>query len=1665
MKFLSQINVNTEYTLPIVDGVNGQVLTTDGNGAVYWGSISAGVTNLDGLTDVILTSPSSGQLLRYGIPPGSGETQPVWYNFTPNYLTPSSSIDNLSDVTITTATAGQILQWNGSAWVNATLSTVEYVSKVQHLVKCGVAVTKGQAVYVTTSDGTNMIVGLASNASEPTSSKVIGLAASTGAINDQIFVVTEGLIAGLNTSTATAGDPVWLGTGGNLIFGLVNKPVAPAHLVYLGVVTRVQANNGEIFVNVQNGFELNELHDVLISSPSAGQLIRRDSDGLWKNWTPNYLTSLPVHNHDDRYYTENEIAAFFGGETPIAGYNHTNWDTAYSWGNHALAGYLTSFTETDPTVPAHVKTITTTEKSNWNTAYGWGNHALAGYATQTWVGLNYYNEGEIDDFFSGAEPISGYNKSNWDTAYGWGNHALAGYQPAATAITTSNISSQDVRSSRYLTNYSLNTSDAFQAWNLYETGTADLNPTADNWWYGMRVSHGDAVAYYSYTLATNFFSDDIRFRRVQGGVKQAWRTIFHTGNFTDNSANWNTAYNDRITAAAVTGTSTKTLTLTQGDGGTVTATWTDYDTDNDAQVLTWTAPSKELAISNGNSITLDGLATEDYVLSQGFTTFQPWNAGTGSINYTAGKVGIGTASPSSVVHIEGTTTGTGAGPDAILYVKQNGGWSANEPWALYVEGYSYLNGFRINAADGVRALYKTTPGGQLGFAVSDNAPITFAQNNETYRLYIAPDGNVGIGTTSPTGKLSVVGDGTEYSNIVLRNGSNQEHLIYASTNIQYNLIGSGAPTWIWGQQGGAERMRLNNTGLGIGTNSPGEKLTIIGDNAVFAAKSQTADASLPTKRIAEFAGIYNSGSNGHQMFISSTAELGPWEFNLTKTWGGILTLGVSTNGTERTRGITINSSGNVGIGTTNPIYKLQVAGSAYVNGGTLYIDSDQYIRWGNSNQGIVGSNDSHIAIVSGGSTRQTIYADGRTYFPGLDLAISNTNSDHGASTYFRGDTGHFVFGVKNGNTLYFNYGNGGGTIQSYGTLNHSGNLNVVGGGNIRVGQSGSHNNLNFVRSDSAGVGAVGWKDNGFFYIGGHPDYGPNAGNDVRVYGFGASLYFGNNTAGDVARISNTGVFSYGGSEVATRAWVQAQGYITGYTETDTLASVTGRGASTSTKITANGGIYSPKIGIASSNLDDVTNGAPWYGIGQSTSTGWYGNQQTVQLAGYFGVVIKTANTQVDFDMTGYGGSVNVSQGTLRVGGNVVWHAGNDGSGSGLDADLLDGYNHSNFIGLNGNSYFQLTTWLQSTGTHGFYSPSSGAGTHFYPAVTSYGSFRIEGGANIFLGIELFTLTRKPTWMWDNNGGGMYSQSDSVWYYYYSHSSGRLHIGASSGNAVWHSGDFTSTNISNWNAAYNDRITAVAVSGTGTKTLTLTQQDGGTLTATWTDYDTDNDAQTLSWDQGQTLLSISGGNDITLTGLATEDYVNSQGFVTSSGTVAGVVRTVTGTNSAELVRGNMGDNDQARILVGATSSNAGYLEIATADDGTEPIYVRQYTGVFSSLTRTATLLDGSGNTTFPGNLTIGGTFTENSSIRFKENIQPLEPALAKVEQLNPVTYTKITSQEEEVGLIAEEVAELFPEVVTYNENGQPQGIQYQRLSVILLKAVQELTERVNKLENK
>jgi hypothetical protein len=170
-----------------------------------------------------------------------------------------------------------------SAW---TVLSYDATAHSKQMVKASEAVSKGQAVYVNGSDGTNMTVAKASNATEATSSKTFGLMNGTTASGALNTVVTEGLLGGLDTSAAAAGDPVWLGTSGNLIFGLANKPTAPAHLVFIGIVEQAHATTGKIFVKVQNGFELQELHNVSLSSLANKQVLQYDSaTSLWKNAT------------------------------------------------------------------------------------------------------------------------------------------------------------------------------------------------------------------------------------------------------------------------------------------------------------------------------------------------------------------------------------------------------------------------------------------------------------------------------------------------------------------------------------------------------------------------------------------------------------------------------------------------------------------------------------------------------------------------------------------------------------------------------------------------------------------------------------------------------------------------------------------------------------------------------------------------------------------------------------------------------------------------------------------------------------------------------------------------------------------------------------------------------------------------------------------------------------------------------------------------------------------------------------------------------------------------------------------------------------------------------------------------------------------------------------
>lgn len=190
-------------------------------------------------------------------------------------------------------TTGQVLAKFSNAsgdvyWADANGTTTQLKKYVMN--KTGSVITKGSAVYIVGADGNNPLIALAKADAEATSSKTLGLVETDIADNAKGYVVMEGALGGLDTGSATEGDAIWLSptVAGGLVFwhpgGSTVKPSAPNHLVYLGVVVKKSSGNGVVEVKVQNGYELEELHNVAITSPANGDTIVYDStSGTWKN--------------------------------------------------------------------------------------------------------------------------------------------------------------------------------------------------------------------------------------------------------------------------------------------------------------------------------------------------------------------------------------------------------------------------------------------------------------------------------------------------------------------------------------------------------------------------------------------------------------------------------------------------------------------------------------------------------------------------------------------------------------------------------------------------------------------------------------------------------------------------------------------------------------------------------------------------------------------------------------------------------------------------------------------------------------------------------------------------------------------------------------------------------------------------------------------------------------------------------------------------------------------------------------------------------------------------------------------------------------------------------------------------------------------------------------
>ena len=143
-------------------------------------------------------------------------------------------------------------------------------------------------------------------------------------------------------------------------------------------------------------------------------------------------------------------------------------------------------------------------------------------------------------------------------------------------------------------------------------------------------------------------------------------------------------------------------------------------------------------------------------------------------------------------------------------------------------------------------------------------------------------------------------------------------------------------------------------------------------------------------------------------------------------------------------------------------------------------------------------------------------------------------------------------------------------------------------------------------------------------------------------------------------------------------------------------------------------------------------------------------------------------------------------------------------------------------------------------------------------------------------------------------------------------------------------------------------------------------------------------------------------------------------------------------------------DQAGAV---TFSNVGTINVGADTDGHDVKF-------FGATTAKYMLWDESAD-----ELIVSGTLTETSSREMKTNIEPIENILPSVLQMRGVKFDWKEGTKDNYGFIAEEVDKLFPYLVTHDEEGKAQGIQYSKMTAVLLEAIKEQQIQIDELKSK
>jgi len=214
----------------------------------------------------------------------------------------------------------------------------------------GSTLSVGQVVAVNGAQGQRPAVTLADADSEPLSAATLGVVIESISAGAEGFVATFGAVRGVNTNGFTAGDPIYLSqTAGGFT---ATRPQAPAHTVFLGWVIKVNSSSGEIFLNISNGWELDELHNVRITSVANGDLLQYDSTGpYWENVAPSTVTVGSATSAADiaggaanQLLYQDTINSTSFVTAPTTADRFLKWNgTAFAWTQVALSTDISGF--------------------------------------------------------------------------------------------------------------------------------------------------------------------------------------------------------------------------------------------------------------------------------------------------------------------------------------------------------------------------------------------------------------------------------------------------------------------------------------------------------------------------------------------------------------------------------------------------------------------------------------------------------------------------------------------------------------------------------------------------------------------------------------------------------------------------------------------------------------------------------------------------------------------------------------------------------------------------------------------------------------------------------------------------------------------------------------------------------------------------------------------------------------------------------------------------------------------------------------------------------------------------------------------------------------------------------------------------------------------------